>query len=55
MGYGWPQFTMIAIYGIGIGLELARHGRPKTDTHNVWWSSLGVGISIFLLRSGGFF
>ena len=55
MDYQWPQFAMIAMYGIGIGLELARNGQPKKDTHNVWWTLIGVGISVFLLRSGGFF
>lgn len=36
MAYEWPQYTMIAMYGIGVGLDLARHGRPKKDTHNVF-------------------
>jgi len=55
MDYGWPQVAMIVMYGLHIGMHLAKHGKPKVDTYNVVWALIGVGVSVFILTAGGFF
>jgi soluble lytic murein transglycosylase-like protein len=52
---GWPQITVIILFAIGLGVELAKHGKPRTGKHSFWWSLFGNVITIWLLWCGGFF
>jgi hypothetical protein len=33
-----PQIIYLALLLIGTGYVSAMHGKPKTDTHNIWTS-----------------
>jgi len=50
----WPQITWIALAAIGIGVNMALHGKPRGN-YSVWSSLIGVGLSVWLLVAGGFF
>lgn len=58
---GWPQYTLIGLWLIGIGLHLARHGEPmmRQDGTPAKWSFpaqvFRVGVWSGLLWAGGFF
>jgi hypothetical protein len=52
---GWAQVTWIVLIGIGIGLECAKHGEPKTGRHNGWTQVIAAGLVAGLLYAGGFF
>ncbi len=52
---GVPQITIIVLYALSLGVNLANHGKKRGDKYN-FWSSLIVCILLFmLLKSGGFF
>jgi len=48
------QIAMCIIYGMNIGIGMVKHGEPKTDKYSFWTSLLSVGISIAILKWGGF-
>ena len=50
-----PQIIWLALMGIGLGMDFARHGQQKTGTHNGWVSLAVAPISAGLLWWGGFF
>ena len=50
----WPQITMIVLYAMSAGMAMVQHGAPKGN-HSIWWTLAGIGLSIWLLTSGGFF
>lgn len=58
---GWPQLTLLAMWTIGIGVHLAKHGEPikgyKGDLPRYNWivRTLATGIWVWLLWMGGFF
>ena len=52
---GWPQYTMLALYMLGIGMEWAKHGEPKTGRHNVWTTLIATALGFGILWFGGFF
>lgn len=52
---GVPQITIIVLYALSLGVNLANHGEKREGKYN-FWSSLIVCILLFtLLKSGGFF
>lgn len=50
----WPQITMIVLITLGLGVNLAEHGKPRTP-HNFIVSLISAGISVALMSAGGFF
>lgn len=48
------QIAMCIIYGMNIGIGMVQHGEPKTGKYSFWTSLLSVGISIAILKWGGF-
>ncbi len=52
---GIPQVLIILIYAMGLGINLARHGQPKTDTYSFGAALVSTGIVFALLWWGGFF
>ncbi|ATO34600.1 transglycosylase SLT domain-containing protein [Dickeya dianthicola] len=52
---GWPQIIVIILMAISLGVELTKHGEPRTGKRNFWWHLIGVSINALLLVSGGFF
>lgn len=51
----WPQLVWLALVMIGLGVDVARHGQPKTGKYNFWSSLAAIPIAIAILYFGGFF
>ena len=49
----WPQFILLALMFVGLGVEIVKHGEP--DEHNIWVTLFGQTIVLGLLWWGGFF
>lgn len=50
-----PQIIMILFIGLGVGIAIVEHGKPKTGNNNVWLSLISTAILLGLLIWGGFF
>lgn len=48
----WAIYTYLAIQLIGLGCALASHSEER---RTIFWSTLGVAISLYLLYKGGLF
>lgn len=51
---GTPQIIMIAMYGLSIGIAMAKHGEQRKDKYNVWSAIIGSSIGCAILWWGGF-
>lgn len=52
----WPQFVYAVLILLGLGINLAMHGRPKEQTkYNIWVTLISTTIALTLLIFGGFF
>lgn len=49
-----PQIMMIALYALGTGTTLAKHGSPETGSHNVFVTIAATALSAGILWWGGF-
>ena len=59
---GWPQITLMSLWLIGLGVYLARDGKPmvKADgrtpcVYSFWMRATTITIWCALLWAGGFF
>jgi len=50
---GWPQWVLIILLLMDLGLALGRDGQPKGN-YSFGYSLLGSGIMVGLLWVGGF-
>lgn len=53
--WSWPQWAMIILWIAAFLLEAFNHNQPKRGKRNVFTGMIGVGISMFIIISGGFF
>ncbi len=51
--WGWPQFVLLALNLIAIGIAMAESG--DYSTRSFMGSVIGGAIEIFILSKGGFF
>lgn len=51
---GIPQIIWIVLMCIGLGIDLANHGQPRTNT-NFFTSLISAVIAFLILKAGGFF
>lgn len=51
----WPQYLVLALWMIGIGLHLAKHGEPMDQKYNFFGRLFGVALLFFIFYKGGFF
>jgi hypothetical protein len=51
----WPQLTVLCLMALGMGVNMATHGKPKDGTHSFWWHMFSVALTFWLLYQGGFF
>ena len=52
----WPQITLLALWTLGLGVHLARHGERVQQSHyNFPARLIGVSVWVCLLWAGGFF
>ena len=52
---GIPQIIMIIVFGLNLGISIAKNGEPREDTYNFWITLIGTIINVGLLYWGGFF
>jgi len=50
----WPQWTVLFIMVLGLGLAMGMHGKPR-EPHNWIISFIAAAINFTLLYFGGFF
>jgi len=55
MTFNTPQIIYLVLFFVGLGVELEKHGSPKTGTHNAWVSIIAGATILGLLYWGGFF
>lgn len=53
--WGWPQFFMLGMLFMNIGMALVNDGKPKEGTESFIRTFLAAVIEFIVLRSGGFF
>jgi hypothetical protein len=51
---GLPQFIMISLMALSLGITLALHGKPRTP-HDITPNLIGQALTVTLLWWGGFF
>lgn len=54
MTFHWPQFVLVTLMLIALGISLARHNQPQPLT-NGYTSLISTIITLWLLYAGGFF
>jgi hypothetical protein len=52
---GLPQLIYLALSLVGLGIELAKHGEPKSGRHDALSSVIASGVIFGILWWGGFF
>ncbi len=55
MNFGIPQLIFVGLQLIGVGVDIANHGKNKTGQYNGWASFIGTCILFAILYWGGFF
>ena len=50
-----PQYLILAITILGLGIAMERHGKEKKGKENIWITILSNIILLSLLWWGGFF
>lgn len=48
------QIAMAILLAMSLGIDLAKHGEPKTGGYNFWIGLIGLIIYIGILAWGGF-
>lgn len=54
MSFGWPQITFLALTMMGLGMNLALHGKSRGE-YNFFGSIFNTAIVLSILWWGGFF
>lgn len=49
----WPQWVMLVLLVLGLGISMGMDGKPRTN-HSFWQSVINTGITFALLYFGGF-
>lgn len=52
---GAPQIIWICAVAFSLGVEIAKHGEPKTGKHDGFVQLIGTILGGYLLYWGGFF
>jgi LPXTG-motif cell wall-anchored protein len=55
MHFGAPQIILCVLYCLSLGVNLAKHGQPKTGKESFWTGLIAIIIVVTLLIWGGFF
>ena len=50
-----PQIIVLILLGMGLGMDLISHGKPRDTQYNIWASLIATTITLGLLYWGGFF
>ena len=49
------KISILLLYAMSLGMNLAKHGEPKEGKYDFWSTLLSCAILIFMLYMGGFF
>lgn len=52
---GIPQIILLVFIGLRLLVESNKHGLPRADKYNVFYSLIDTTILLIILYSGGFF
>lgn len=52
---GWPQGIVLFLIVLGLGIDLAKHGKTEIEKHNFFFTLSVQIMFIALLYWGGFF
>lgn len=55
MHIGWPQGIFTGLIFVGVGVSLARYGKPKADSYGIFDVVVSPSVVLGLLYWGGFF
>ncbi len=55
MSIGAPELIWLILVLVGLGIEIERHGDPKTGHYDAFTSLIAAAIGFGLLWWGGFF
>ncbi len=55
MTFGIPQIIYLTLIFTGLGLDIARHGKPREGNHSASGTFFANCIILVLLYWGGFF
>lgn len=50
-----PQLIYLLLVGISLGVDIAKHGTPRTGKHDAWSGLIAMVAMLALLYWGGFF
>jgi len=50
-----PQITILVLFLIALLISANKHGKPKDQKYNFWYSLIAVFIWIIILYWGNFF
>jgi hypothetical protein len=50
-----PQLIIVCLWALSLGIELVKHGQPRTGNHNAVAQILATAICALILYWGGFF
>ena len=52
---GVPQIILLVLVGIRLLVNANKHGLPREDKYNVFFTMIDVALLIWILIAGGFF
>ena len=50
----WPQWVILALMFMGLGMSIGLHGKPRDDKYNAWATLIATALEAWLLYAGGF-
>lgn len=50
----WPQFVILGLMFVALGINLAKDGEERSP-HSFFWTLIAVLLEMFVLSAGGFF
>lgn len=53
--WGWPQFVILGLQCMNIGMALIADGKPKEGTESFARTVIAAALNFIILRCGGFF
>jgi hypothetical protein len=51
----WPAITLLMLWAVSLGINVAQHGEPKKGNENAWITVMAMLVTGSILWWGGFF
>ena len=52
---GTPQIILLLLLGLRLLINAHKHGQPRKEDYNVFFTMIDVALLIWILVAGGFF